>query len=108
MPIIMYMVTLPMMSMLPLAEVRNNLSKIVDEVERTHDAVTITRNGRPSAVVLSVDDYESMLETFALLESQEDQERLAQAKEEYERGDVVTGDEMAELMRERSPRKGST
>ena len=103
----MYMMTLPMASMLPLAEVRNNLSKIVDEVERTHDAVTITRNGKPSAVVLSAEDYESILETFALLGCQEDQERLAQAKEEYERGDVVTGDEMAELMRGRSRREGS-
>ncbi|MEU1900995.1 type II toxin-antitoxin system Phd/YefM family antitoxin [Nocardiopsis dassonvillei] len=96
------------MTTLPLAEARNNLSKIVDEVERTHDAVTITRNGRPSAVVISVDDYESMMETFALLDSPEEQASLARAKEEYERGDVVTGDEMAELMRERARRETGT
>ncbi|WDZ89685.1 type II toxin-antitoxin system Phd/YefM family antitoxin [Nocardiopsis sp. HUAS JQ3] len=96
------------MTTLPLAEARNNLSKIVDEVERTHDAVTITRNGRPSAVVISVDDYESMMETFALLDSPEEQAGLVQAKEEYERGDVVTGDEMAELMRERARRETGT
>ncbi|ADH68988.1 MULTISPECIES: type II toxin-antitoxin system Phd/YefM family antitoxin [Nocardiopsis] len=96
------------MTTLPLAEARNNLSKIVDEVERTHDAVTITRNGRPSAVVISVDDYESMMETFALLDSPEEQASLARAKEEYERGDVVTGDEMAELMRERARRETET
>jgi prevent-host-death family protein len=96
------------MTTLPLAEARNNLSKIVDEVERTHDAVTITRNGRPSAVVISVDDYESMMETFALLDSPQEQASLAQAKEEYERGDVVTGDEMAELMRERARRETGT
>ncbi|WP_435112852.1 type II toxin-antitoxin system Phd/YefM family antitoxin [Nocardiopsis synnemataformans] len=96
------------MTTLPLAEARNNLSKIVDEVERTHDAITITRNGRPSAVVISVDDYESMTETFALLDSPEEQASLAQAKEEYERGDVVTGDEMAELMRERTRRETGT
>lgn len=96
------------MTTLPLAEARNNLSKIVDEVERTHDAVTITRNGRPSAVVISVDDYESMMETFALLDSSEEQASLARAKEEYERGDVVTGDEMAELMRERARRETGT
>jgi prevent-host-death family protein len=96
------------MTTLPLAEARNNLSKIVDEVERTHDAITITRNGRPSAVVISVDDYESMMETFALLDSPEEQASLARAKEEYERGDVVTGDEMAELMRERARRETET
>ncbi len=96
------------MTTLPLAEARNNLSKIVDEVERTHDAITITRNGRPSAVVISVDDYESMMETFALLDSPEEQASLAQAKEEYERGDVVTGDEMTKLMRERTRRETGT
>ncbi|PDP88212.1 prevent-host-death family protein [Glycomyces fuscus] len=96
------------MTTLPLAEARNNLSKIVDEVERRHDAVTITRNGGPSAVVISVDDYESRMETFALLDSPEEQAGLAQAKEEYERGDVVTGDEMAELMRERARRETGT
>jgi prevent-host-death family protein len=93
---------------LPLAEARNNLSKLVDEVERTHDTVTITRNGKPAAVVISVDDYESLLETFALLEDEEERGRLSRAKEEYARGDVVTGEEMAAIMRERARRESGT
>ncbi|MEV2277491.1 prevent-host-death family protein [Nocardiopsis sp. CNR-923] len=96
------------MMTLPLAEARNNLSKIIDDIERTHDSVTITRNGKPSAVVISVDDYESMRETFALLEDDEDRARLARAKEEYATGDVVTGDEMAAIMRERVRRESGT
>jgi len=90
------------MTTLPLAEARNRLSKIVDEVERTHDAVTITRNGRPSVVVISVDDYESMTETFALLDSPEEQRRLREAEDSLEAGDLTTADEMADLMRERA------
>ncbi|MFD3686156.1 type II toxin-antitoxin system Phd/YefM family antitoxin [Nocardiopsis sp. NPDC058631] len=90
------------MTMMPLAEARNHLSKIVDEVERTHDAVTITRNGRPSVVVISVDDYESMTETFALLDSPEEQRRLGEAEESLRAGDLTTADEMADLMRERA------
>jgi prevent-host-death family protein len=93
---------------LPLAEARNNLSKLVDEVERTHDTVTITRNGKPAAVVISVDDYESLLETFALLESAEEQERLREAEESVASGDVTTADEMAALLRAREAREGST
>ncbi|MCY9785381.1 type II toxin-antitoxin system Phd/YefM family antitoxin [Nocardiopsis sp. EMB25] len=93
------------MMTMPLAEVRNNLSKIVDDVERTHDSVTITRNGKPSAVVISVDDYESLLETFALLESSEEQERLREAEESIEAGDVTTAEEMVELLRERAERE---
>ncbi|MFD6951536.1 prevent-host-death family protein [Nocardiopsis sp. TSRI0078] len=94
------------MTTLPLADARNNLSKIVDEVERTHDAVTITRNGRPSAVVISVDDYESMMEAFALLDSPEEQKRLREAEDSLAAGDLTTGEEMAELMRERMKREG--
>ncbi|MFV2198624.1 MULTISPECIES: type II toxin-antitoxin system Phd/YefM family antitoxin [unclassified Nocardiopsis] len=93
------------MMMLPLAEARNKLSKIIDAVERTHDSITITRNGKPSAVVISVDDYESLMETFALLESPEEQERLREAEKSLEAGDVTTAEEMAELLRERVERE---
>lgn len=36
-------------------------------MERTHERVTITRHGRPIAVVLSPDDLESLEETIDLL-----------------------------------------
>ena len=35
----------------PLAEVKAKLSAMVDRVEHTHDRITVTRNGRPAAVV---------------------------------------------------------
>lgn len=50
---------------LPLADARNHLSEVVDSVSRTHDRVTITRHGRPVAVVISPDDLESLEETLA-------------------------------------------
>lgn len=52
---------------LPLAEARNRLSEVVDGIDRTHDRLTITRHGRPVAVVLSPDDLASMEETLAIL-----------------------------------------
>ncbi|KWX01490.1 Prevent-host-death family protein [Carbonactinospora thermoautotrophica] len=93
------------MKTLPLAEVRNRLSALVDEVARTHEAVTITRNGVPAAVVVSIEDYESIMETLALLNDPEDRDRLAEAEESVATGDVTTGEEMAELMRERVRRE---
>jgi len=93
------------MSTLPLAEVRNRLSSLIDEVARTHETITITRNGVPTAVVLAVDDYESVMETLALLNDPEDRERLVEAEESLAAGDVITGEEMAELLRERAERE---
>ena len=52
---------------LPLAEVKAKLSEMVDRVERTHDRITVTRNGRPAAVLISPDELESLEETLDLL-----------------------------------------
>ena len=61
----MYMMTLP------LAEVRAQLSKLVDSAVETHERINITRNGRPAAVLLSSDDYESLIETLEILSDPE-------------------------------------
>ena len=41
---------------LPLAEIKAHLSEIVDRVKEQHERVTLTRNGRPAAVLISPDD----------------------------------------------------
>ena len=43
---------------LPIADVRANLSKLVDEAMRTHQRVEVTKNGRRAAVLMSADDYD--------------------------------------------------
>ena len=48
----------------PLADVRSQLSRFIDEVESTHERVTITRNGRPAAVLISPEDLDSLQETL--------------------------------------------
>ena len=47
-----------------LRDVKNHLSEVVDQVEREHDRVVITKHGRPAAVVISVDDLASLEETL--------------------------------------------
>ncbi len=39
---------------MPLAEVKNRLSEVVDRLEREHGQVIITKHGRPAAIVISV------------------------------------------------------
>lgn len=55
------------MTTLPLADARAQLSRLVDEAERTHERFEITRNGRRVAVLLGVDDYDALCETIAVL-----------------------------------------
>jgi antitoxin YefM len=52
-----------------LKDVKNQLSTVVDKVEREHGRVVITKHGRPAAIVLSMDDLESLEETVDVLSS---------------------------------------
>ena len=62
----------------PLADVKNRLSEVVDRLEREHGRVVITKHGRPAAVMLSMEDQESLEETLAILS---DPELLAAIRE---------------------------
>jgi prevent-host-death family protein len=61
---------MPTAEQMPLADFKNRLSEVVDRLEREHGRVVITKHGRPAAVVLSVDDLESLEETLDVMNSQ--------------------------------------
>ncbi|WP_141785391.1 type II toxin-antitoxin system Phd/YefM family antitoxin [Ornithinicoccus hortensis] len=50
-----------------LRDVKNRLSEVVDQVQREHDRVVITRHGKAAAVVVSIDDLESLEETLEVV-----------------------------------------
>jgi antitoxin YefM len=89
------------MSVMAVADVRNKLSAVLDEVTRTHEVLTITRNGLPIAVVLAADVYESMVETLSLLTDPEDQARLTEAAESVQEGDLTAAPDMEAILRAR-------
>jgi antitoxin YefM len=55
------------MKTMPLSEVKTKLSELIDVVERRDEAVTITRNGKPVAIIVSKDDYDSWQETVEIM-----------------------------------------
>jgi len=55
------------MKVLPLSEVKAKLSELVDSVERRDEALTITRNGKPVAIIVSKEEYDSWHETVEIL-----------------------------------------
>lgn len=54
------------MKTLSLSEAKTKLSGLVDEVSRRDEEVVITKNGRPAAVLVSADEYDSWQETNAV------------------------------------------
>ena len=73
---------------LPLSEVKINLSKLVAEVARRDDEIIITRNGRPAAVLLSNEEYESWKETQEIKQNPELMREIRQGLKELEKGKV--------------------
>lgn len=55
------------MKVLPLSEVKATLSELVDVVDRRDEPVTITRNGKPVAIIVSKEEYDGWHETVEIL-----------------------------------------
>lgn len=79
---------------LPLAEVKAKLSEMVDRVEHTHDRITLTRNGRPAAVLISPEELASLEDTLELLSDPDAMTQLRASDAAVAAGDYVTGDEL--------------
>ncbi|MCL1838613.1 MAG: type II toxin-antitoxin system Phd/YefM family antitoxin [Propionibacteriaceae bacterium] len=77
------------MTTIPLATAKARLSAYVDDVFRTHERVTITRNGVPTTVLMSIDDLESLEETLALLSDRDAMSEIRQATREVDEGLAV-------------------
>jgi len=60
-----------MSATIPFSEAKARLSELADRVEGTHERILVTRNGRPSFVILSPDDLESLEETLDILRDEE-------------------------------------
>ncbi|MGV3635797.1 MAG: type II toxin-antitoxin system Phd/YefM family antitoxin [Pseudorhodoplanes sp.] len=73
-------------------DLRSNLAKYMDEVCDNRDALTVTRQNARSVVMLSEDEYESILETLHLLRSPANAAHLARGLKEFEAGAVIERD----------------
>ena len=59
------------MKVLPLSEVKTKLSELVDVVERRDEEITVTRNGKPVAIIVSKDEYDGWQETLEIMKDPE-------------------------------------
>ncbi len=71
-----------------LANVKAHLSELVAQVGAQHDRVTVTVHGRPTAVLVAVDDLESLEETIAVLSDNDVLRALADADAELAAGNA--------------------
>lgn len=87
------------MSVEPLRTVRDHLSEFVDRVEREHERIVLTRNGRAAAVLISPEDLAELEETVSVLSDPAAMADIREADEAYARDDVVRGVEAVRRLR---------
>jgi prevent-host-death family protein len=75
---------------MPFSEVKAHLSELADRIELEHDRILVTRNGRPSFVLMSPDDLESLEETLDIVRDDELMESIRRSREESARRERLT------------------
>jgi antitoxin YefM len=89
------------MTTLPLGEVKAHLSELVGRVHDHHERITVTVHGRPSAILVSIEDLDRLEETLSVLRDPATLRRLAESDAELARGEAVSAEDLAETMRRR-------
>jgi antitoxin YefM len=79
------------MSTQSLSDVHEHFTEVIDRVEREHERVVVTRDGKPAAVIISPEDLAQMQETIDVLSDAQALQDIREGDAAYARGDVVRG-----------------
>ena len=79
---------------IPLTELRPKLPKIMDRVSKYFDRCIITRHGKPEAVLISEEDYESLLETVEILSDKRFMKSIRKSQEELRKGKGIPSEKV--------------
>jgi antitoxin YefM len=98
-------IILVMPETLPLATVKARFSEIVDRVMRQQDRIVVTRNGKPVAVLVSLEDLESLEETLAIMSDRSLMAQIRESEKAIKRGEpgADLDEVLADLERRRTP-----
>ena len=86
-----------MIKTISVRELRPNISKVIDDIHQKFDRYIINRRGKPEVMMMSIEDYESLVETLEIQSDKELMKRLKKAEKEKTQG---KGKSLEELQRE--------
>jgi antitoxin YefM len=79
---------------LPITEARNEFPTLVDNAKNKLDEYVITVNGKPAAILISIDEYESLRETLEIMSDKKLMKEIKEAAEDVKAGRVQTWEEV--------------
>lgn len=94
--------TAPVAKTVPVREFRTNLSTFLSDVADRRDHVLVTRNGKPAAALVPIDEYDALEETAEILSDSETLVAIEAGLAEFSRDETLT---LAELRAELDVRR---
>jgi len=89
-PMLLYRKLDSAMQVVSFSEARESFKAVLDRVEADADVTLITRRHAQGAVVMSLDTYNSLMETVHLLRSPANAAHLQRSLEQAERGELLS------------------
>lgn len=80
---------------LPISEARKKIFEIAEEVQKPGKHYTLTEKGRPKAVIMSAEEFESWEETLEVMRDFPDLEKeVKKAEQDYKKRNYITLDKL--------------
>ena len=71
---------------LPLSEVKTHLTELIVGVEEREEEIVVTKNGRPAAILVNVQEYSRLKETLEVLSDPELMKQIGRSEAFYRSG----------------------
>lgn len=78
------------MKIMPLSDVKDHFSRVVDAVADRDERIVITRNGRPAAVMINPDELKGLLATLDILADPDMMRQIRQSERDFKAGRYKT------------------
>ena len=79
---------------IPVTKAKSSLLDIIRKIEGSDDAIAITKNGVPEAVLLSMKKFEGLLETLDILADEKAMKSIKKSIKEAQQGKWLDFDEV--------------
>lgn len=87
-----------------ISEARKKIFNIAEAVQKPGVYYTLTEKGRPKAVMMSAEEFDSLMEDLELANDPGFAKRMAEVEKEYKRGEYVSWEEAKRILGwEKSP-----
>jgi len=86
------------MTTIPLTEAKKKLLELVRDVEKQGKIYSLTRHGKPAAVIMSEEEYQSIKETLDVMTDPEEVRGILEGLREIEAGEVEDLEDLLERL----------